>query len=164
MPEVDASSMLGSQESESEMDSDSEDDSTDLEEMEDGEIRHNGDRSGGRNDDATMVDRSENPPVDNEQVLDNQEAVEVHGSLSASDVQVSRSLHGDGAKVAHGDGINAAVNGHVESPKNNLNEGPNKTDSVESGPSVGPNTNDPTIGPNLGKRNREDRSPPSIGL
>ncbi|MFS7968927.1 hypothetical protein Hanom_Chr09g00803201 [Helianthus anomalus] len=163
MPEVDAPSMLGTQESESEMESDSEDESTDMEEMEDGEIRQDGNISGDRNDEANMVDRSENPPVDNEQVLDSQEAVEVHGSLSDSDVQVSRSLHGDGTKVAHGDGINAAVNGHVEIPNNKLNEGPNKSASVESGPSIDPNTNGPVIGQNLGKRNREERSPPSIG-
>ncbi|MFS7989900.1 hypothetical protein Hanom_Chr11g01052361 [Helianthus anomalus] len=155
--------MVGSQESESEMESDSEDELTDMEEVEDGEFRQNGDGSGDRNDIANMVDRPENPPGDNEQFLDSQEAVEAHGSLSDSDVQVPRSLHGDGTKVAHGDGINVAVNGHVEILKNKLNEGPNKTISVESGPSADPNNNGPVIGPNLGKRNREDRSPPSIG-
>ncbi|MFS7919568.1 hypothetical protein Hanom_Chr03g00214191 [Helianthus anomalus] len=136
------------------MDSDSDEESAEMEDMEEGEIRQNVDSSDGRHDEASKFGRSENTLVDNVQSLDNQKPVEVHGFSSIGVDQNSKSLHGNGSKAAHVDGVNVVVIDHVENPNNNFNEGPNKTNSVDInvGPNNSLNGDGPVMGPNRGEK------------
>ncbi|MFS8021767.1 hypothetical protein Hanom_Chr16g01431281 [Helianthus anomalus] len=133
------------------MDSDSEAGSADMEEMEEGEIRQNLDNVDRRQDEDTVLGRSENIPVDNEQSMDNQQSVEAHGFSTFEVDQNSKSLHAEVVKSTHVEGDNDVVNVHVDINSADINGGPN----------FRLNDTGPTLGPK--KRNREDRSPPSIG-
>ncbi|MFS8021318.1 hypothetical protein Hanom_Chr16g01425981 [Helianthus anomalus] len=133
------------------MDSDSEAGSTDMEEMEDGEIRQNMDDGEHRQEEDIVCGRAENTPVDNEKSLDNQQSVEAHGFPNLEAGQKSKSLHGEMLNSAHVEGGNDVGNVHVGINLRNTDGGPN-AGFEDAGPTIGPK-----------KRNREERSPPSIG-
>ncbi|MFS7995023.1 hypothetical protein Hanom_Chr12g01113011 [Helianthus anomalus] len=154
-------SMLDSEESESEMASESDEEPAEMEEMEDGEIRQSPENSEHRYGEVDEPGRSEKSPVENEKSLANQETVEVQGSPTLEDVENIKGLHGNGEELLHGE----KVNDHVGSPNNRINDGSFNADlgDTNGGPDIIVNDDGPVMGPNLGKRNREDRSPPSIG-
>ncbi|MFS7963107.1 hypothetical protein Hanom_Chr08g00734241 [Helianthus anomalus] len=131
--------------------------------MEEGEISQNLDNPNYRHDEDTNLGRSENCPVENGQSLDNQEPVEVHGFSSFKADQNSKVLHGNVAKAAHVEGVNDEVMGHVVNSNEIPKDGPNNLMDLNDGLNTGLNNSGPVLGPNLGKRNREERSPPSIG-
>ncbi|KAJ0770656.1 putative RNA recognition motif domain, nucleotide-binding alpha-beta plait domain superfamily [Helianthus annuus] len=106
IPEIDVSSLLGSQDSNQKMESDSDAVSVDSEELEEGEINQNLENSGSRQDDVLEIGRSEKSPVVNEQSVERQETVEDHGGSSLNVGGNTKGLHGNLSQAAHVDGTN----------------------------------------------------------
>ncbi|KAJ0471318.1 putative RNA recognition motif domain, nucleotide-binding alpha-beta plait domain superfamily [Helianthus annuus] len=162
MPDMVGMSMLDSEESESEMASESDEESAEMEDMEEGEFRQGPENPEHRNGGVDESGRSEKSPVEKEKSMANQETMEVQGSPTFEDVENIKGLHGNGEERLHGE----KVNDHVGSPINRINDGGSinaELEAAKGGPVLNGKDDGPVLGPNLGKRNREDRSPPSIG-
>ncbi|MFS7941731.1 hypothetical protein Hanom_Chr06g00479701 [Helianthus anomalus] len=165
VPESDVSSLLGSHDTDSEMCGDFDDVPVDKEDLEEGEINQNSDEDNRRRDEVLSNARPELSPVVSVRMSEDQESVEVHGSSTINVDGNTKGLHRnlfEESKGGHNDDVQA---GNLDIPNNIQISGPNKEKSVDI--DVGPNvvTDDvgPSPAPNLGKRNREERSPPSIG-
>ncbi|KAJ0445701.1 putative RNA-directed DNA polymerase [Helianthus annuus] len=170
MPEIDEASILGSQESDSESGSELDEESEDLNDFEEGEIRENlndeGDRkndSGDRNNDSP-----EDASMENVSPMKVQGSVEVHGSSVVNAGGELETLHGNLFGEPHGSGLKEVLEGELDNSINNDNNGTGgpKLDNMEDnnvGPDVSMINDGPTPFVNLGKRNRDDCSPPSIG-
>ncbi|KAJ0648258.1 putative RNA recognition motif domain, nucleotide-binding alpha-beta plait domain superfamily [Helianthus annuus] len=195
-PEVDVLSLLGSQDSESDMESESDYESIDMEDLEEGEIGQNDDTHDRRQDDASDTGRTVDVPVAQrvdqpvDQPVEFDKSVGHHESLgaqatSSEDVGGNlKNLHGKsptvniemGNNYVHGEDVLSASDNcnNVGDPRN-INSfyqkggdkccGPNETGlGVEaSKPNSVFGEDGPTPSVNLGKRNLDERSPPSIG-
>ncbi|MFS7935643.1 hypothetical protein Hanom_Chr05g00406021 [Helianthus anomalus] len=165
MQDVDASSLPGSQDSESENGSDSDEESVEMEDLEEGEIGQKLDNSDRRKDDVMENGRQENDPVEDEQLVGNQQPVSNQESALINVVENTNSLHGDSVGAEHVVAINDVLSLGLREDNNAFSGGPNITYQKDN--KVGPITevvnNGPSMVPNLGKRNRDDRSPPSVG-
>ncbi|MFS7935642.1 hypothetical protein Hanom_Chr05g00406011 [Helianthus anomalus] len=95
MQDVDASSLPGSQDSESDNGSDSDEESVEMEDLEEGEIGQKLDNSDRQNDDVMVNGRQENDPVEDEQLVDNQQPDSNQESAPINVVENTNSLHGD---------------------------------------------------------------------
>ncbi|MFS7986874.1 hypothetical protein Hanom_Chr11g01015381 [Helianthus anomalus] len=170
--------MVDSSDSELESVSEEEEATDDMDDVEEGEIRQN--PAGGEikhvNVAQSMTDgerdsqarKNESSPVDTERSPSVQKVPEDQTSGRPHDCMETCNLHGEGVHVANGPN-NFGGNG-VKSNKstnyfNVVDCGPNNFNPGEK--SSGPNKSfigeGPTPVPNLGKRNRDERSPPSLG-
>ncbi|MFS7998422.1 hypothetical protein Hanom_Chr12g01153661 [Helianthus anomalus] len=165
MQDIDASIWLGSQDSESDMGSDSDEKSVEMEELEDGEISQKLGNSDRRQDEVMKNGRQENSPVVNDQSEDNQEPVGGQESSPINVVENINSLHGKSMGAEHVGVINEVQSIELCEENNAFSGGPNNNSlrNNKVGPNAEVGNNGPSMAPNLGKRNREDRSPPSVG-
>ncbi|MFS7980146.1 hypothetical protein Hanom_Chr10g00935931 [Helianthus anomalus] len=161
---MDEASVQGSQDSESEAFSESESDSgsEDLDNFEEGEIRVNDVK---RQEDDRNIRRPDSEQLGNEQSLVNQE---LQGAQEVPLVNAGGNLdpmHGELFEEELGGGNNESLDGDVEFLNKFDNGGPTMVNMGinNTGPDVGLTKDDPVSAVNLGKRLRDDRSPPSIG-
>ncbi|KAJ0582286.1 putative RNA recognition motif domain, nucleotide-binding alpha-beta plait domain superfamily [Helianthus annuus] len=162
---VEDSSFTGSQDSESDLGSDSDEESVEMDVLEEGEIDQKLGNSDHRKDDDMANGRQENDPVEDDQVVDNQQTEGNQGSAPINVVENVNDMHGDSVGAVHDIGVNAVLSRGLRDDSNDSNGGPNI--NHQSNNKVGPNAEvvnkGPSLGPNLGKRNRDVRSPPSVG-
>ncbi|KAJ0445260.1 hypothetical protein HanIR_Chr16g0840931 [Helianthus annuus] len=161
-PDIYEVSMQGPQDSESESCSESDAASEDLDDFEEGEIRVNDVR---RQDDDRKNDRLESDPMGNDQSLDNRESMGFQGAPLVNAGGNFDSLHGELFEEVLLGGNNEVQDGDLEFSNKICSGGPNM-DNMEinnSGPNVGLTKDSPATVANMGKRNRDDRSPPSVG-
>ncbi|KAJ0949376.1 hypothetical protein HanRHA438_Chr01g0037991 [Helianthus annuus] len=130
--------------------------------LEEGEIRDNDDQ---RQEGDRKSPRPDSDRMGNDRPLDNQESHEVQETPIVNAGGNASPMHGELYENELGGENNEILFNDVEQPNNFGNDGPNMDgmDLRKSGPGVGPTKYDPVINVNLGKRNRDVRSPPSIG-
>ncbi|KAJ0454565.1 putative RNA recognition motif domain, nucleotide-binding alpha-beta plait domain superfamily [Helianthus annuus] len=177
LPVRDDVSILGSQDDHYEDDSDSDMVSDDEEELEDGEIKHGMEEVDNNQDGDPMNVQPDSSPADHGQTVGNQEAVEDKRSSGVNAYGEAQRLHGERLETERDTRNNVSQPPTLENPKIVVGDGPNiaRVDSNRNGPIdtgmdnnyIGPNYVAEGLGSmsvaNLGKRNREERSPPSIG-
>ncbi|KAJ0431325.1 hypothetical protein HanIR_Chr17g0847171 [Helianthus annuus] len=176
--DCDNDSMVDSSDSELESLSEEEDATDDMDDVEEGEIRQNpaGEEIKQVSDARPETDgervfpagENETSPVDSERSSGVQKVTEDQTSGRPHDCVETCQVHGEGEHVA--DGPNIVGGNGVQSNKSNnyfnvVDCGPNIFNPGEksSGPYNSFIEEGPTPGPNLGKRNRDERSPPSLG-
>ncbi|MFS7919837.1 hypothetical protein Hanom_Chr03g00217321 [Helianthus anomalus] len=188
---MDEMSELGSEDYDSETNTDSEMESAGGEDLEEGEIKQGVDNQVDGQEDDLMGGRPVESPIE-DQVDEQPElspannGVHVSGNNESPEDQTSarinacgkpQRLHGDLLGAVHGQSNNDLNETNLDNSKIGNGFGPNEVlvDLVTSGPkkdmtdilNAGPNTGIDDMGPRsdaqLGKRNRCERSPPSIG-
>ncbi|KAJ0619933.1 putative RNA recognition motif domain, nucleotide-binding alpha-beta plait domain superfamily [Helianthus annuus] len=165
VPDIDVSSLLGSHDTESEMSSDSDEVLVDMEELEEGEIGQNLGEDDRRRDVELEHGRPESSPVVNDRLSEDYRTREVQGSSPINVDGNTKSLHGNLFEETKGGSNDDVQADNLRTPNNIQIGGTNNENSVTKvvGPNVVVDDGGPSLPPNLGKRNREDRSPPSIG-
>ncbi|MFS7898965.1 hypothetical protein Hanom_Chr10g00945131 [Helianthus anomalus] len=130
--------------------------------LEEGEIRDNDDH---RQEDDRKSLRSDSDRMGNDRPLDNQESQEVQETPKVNADGNAPPMHGELFENDLGGENNEGLVDDVDQTINFGNGGPvmDGMDFNNSGPGNGPIKNDPGTSVNLGKRNRDARSPPSIG-
>ncbi|MFS7914594.1 hypothetical protein Hanom_Chr02g00155261 [Helianthus anomalus] len=113
---------------------------------------------------------SESIPVEAERSVGGEGPQEVQETVIINDGGNRNNLHAEGSEAAHDDGNNEHYVENenilnVDRRLGNMNNGPRpaETSPCNIGPDVVNGDVGPTPGNNLGKRNRDERSPPSIG-
>ncbi|MFS8011055.1 hypothetical protein Hanom_Chr14g01304351 [Helianthus anomalus] len=142
-----------------------------MEELEEGEIGQNTDNVESQRDDAGRTGQSEKDQTGSDQPAEVEQSRDQHEPLGDQTVSPiknggkSVSLHGNTLGSAHADIFNDAQTDKMGTPINNLSGGINGvgTGSDYSRPNEALFETGPAHNPYLGKRSREDRSPPSIG-
>ncbi|MFS7923058.1 hypothetical protein Hanom_Chr03g00256371 [Helianthus anomalus] len=187
---MDEVSVLGSQDYDSEMSSDSDMESVDVDDLEEGEIKQGMDNNDRCQEDdqldgrpesslmnAQLDGRPESSPVTIGHMAGNKESSEGHLSPGINACGESQRTHGDSFEVAHGQSNNEFRVANLEKskivdgvrPNDDLLDsetiGPNKVmpDVINIGPNSGLDGLGPRSAANLGKINRGERSPPSVG-
>ncbi|MFS7964358.1 hypothetical protein Hanom_Chr08g00749331 [Helianthus anomalus] len=170
--------MVDSSDSELESISEEEDATDDMDDVEEGEIRHNPAAEEIKQDSDTLPEtvgervfpagENETSPVDFERSPGVQKVTEDQTSGRPHNCMETCQVHGEGEHVTDGPN-NVGRNGMQSKKSNNyynvVDYGPNMPNPGEknSGPYNSFIGEGPTPGPNLGKRNRDERSPPSLG-
>ncbi|MFS7924335.1 hypothetical protein Hanom_Chr03g00271381 [Helianthus anomalus] len=147
------------------MSSDSDEVSVDMEGLEEGEIGQNVGEDDRRRDVELEHDRPESSPVVNVRLAEDYRTREAQGPSPINVDRNTKSLHRNLFEETKG-GVNDDVQADNLGIPNNIQIGEtNNENSVSKvvGPNVVADDGGPSLPPNLGKRNREDRSPPSIG-
>ncbi|KAJ0467413.1 putative RNA recognition motif domain, nucleotide-binding alpha-beta plait domain superfamily [Helianthus annuus] len=181
-PVKDDDSVMDSQDNDFDSNSDSDMESEDveledMEELEEGELRQETENVDRSQEDDRRSDRPEDVPVIGDQTVGKQESLVVQGSGGINADVGFQELHGEEMGEAHvrNDDVSHAPTSD-QSTKINCggpsvviegmqNSGPfvNGADTNHNGPDDGPEDLGPMSVSNLGKRNRGERSPPSIG-
>ncbi|MFS8033173.1 hypothetical protein Hanom_Chr17g01566421 [Helianthus anomalus] len=142
-----------------------------MEDLEEGEIGRNIDNDERRREVARRPGQSENDQTGSEKPVEVEQSRDQHESLGDQTESTIKnggkpdSLHGNTLGSAHVDTINDAQADKLGTPINNFSGGINVgcNGSDYSRPKVVLFDTGPAHNPYLGKRGREDRSPPSIG-
>ncbi|MFS8025647.1 hypothetical protein Hanom_Chr16g01477561 [Helianthus anomalus] len=133
--------------------------------LEEGEIDQKLGNSDHRKDDDMANGRQENVPVEDDQVVDNQQTEGNQGSAPINVMENVNGMHGDPVGAVHDSGVNAVLSRGLRDVSNDSSGGPNMNNQNNN--MAGPNAEvvnmGPSLGHNLGKRNRDVRSPPSVG-
>ncbi|MFS7991999.1 hypothetical protein Hanom_Chr12g01077171 [Helianthus anomalus] len=158
-----------SKESDLELESDSGEESEDMDDLEDGEIKQDM-GSDGRMQDApqnptTEVEPSVPVPVGNDTVLEDRESPKVHRSIDINVGEKLDGVHGEENMAARELRDKGDLVGNLDEINCSGKDGPNENNL--GGNKIGLGYGSPSVGPtpmvNLGKRNRDDQSTPSIG-
>ncbi|MFS7960029.1 hypothetical protein Hanom_Chr08g00698161 [Helianthus anomalus] len=136
-----------------------------MEGLEEGEIGQNVVEEDRRRDAVADHGRPESSPVVNVRRTEDDRSPEIQRSSSINVDRNSNSLHGNLFEENNGGVNDDVLADNVGIPNNSKFGGTNNDNSVSKvdGPNVVTDNGGPSLPPNLGKRNREDRSPPSIG-
>ncbi|MFS7915947.1 hypothetical protein Hanom_Chr02g00171351 [Helianthus anomalus] len=167
----DSGSVMDDSEYESDMELNSDEDLEDVEDLEEGEIRPSvppdGDAQACEQNPTTEVGASDTVPVEFQSASGGNESLADHAILNHNACMGNKNVHGDMDGSARETGIIEVALDKVNNAlsNNEWGNGPIGLDSDEvfGQPNFSSSGEGPTPLNNLGKRNRDARSPPSLG-